>query len=184
MFRNIRLARLVSIIKEKQTMPIVLALLLFGLVLAALFMRKPPALHAASGTHVGARQGKRHPTRAGTRPVVAPRLSASGLNLELQRRGVDRPACWAFRGRRSSRRRPRVCCGRPRESARISTSPSTRRGKIVEKDQSRTGMPAGVSSLGAIPLAVGLAYLVFYFTDDSRKRLAAGAPSESFTPRS
>jgi cadmium resistance protein CadD (predicted permease) len=36
-------------------------------------------------------------------------------------------------------------------------------------------MPLGIALLGVIPLAVGLAYLVFYFTDDSRKRLAAEA---------
>ena len=50
--------------------------------------------------------------------------------------------------------------------------------------QGEPGMPVGVALLGVVPLAVGLAYLVFYFTDDSRKRLTAEAPSESITPRS
>lgn len=51
--------------------------------------------------------------------------------------------------------------------------------KLVEKDQAAQthGMPAPVALLGLIPLAVGLAYLVFYYTDDSRK-LAAGARPE------
>jgi hypothetical protein len=56
--------------------------------------------------------------------------------------------------------------------------------QIVEKDQADRGLPAGVALLGVVPLAVGLAYLVFYFTDDSRKQLPAAAPSEAFTPRS
>jgi hypothetical protein len=49
--------------------------------------------------------------------------------------------------------------------------------QIAEKDQAteKAGMPPGIALLGVIPLAVGLAYLVFYFTDDSRKRLAAEA---------
>jgi hypothetical protein len=55
---------------------------------------------------------------------------------------------------------------------------------MAEKDQVGRGLPAGVAVLGVVPLGVGLAYLVFYFTDDSRKRLAAEVPSESLTPRS
>jgi hypothetical protein len=44
--------------------------------------------------------------------------------------------------------------------------------QIVEKDaaQRNSGSPMAVSMLGLIPLAVGLAYLVFYFTEPSRKR--------------
>jgi len=47
--------------------------------------------------------------------------------------------------------------------------------QIAEKDAAaqREGVPPGIAVLGVIPLAVGLAYLVFYFTDDSRRRLAA-----------
>jgi len=50
--------------------------------------------------------------------------------------------------------------------------------QIVEKAQSAkvNGMPTPVALLGLIPLAVGLAYLVFYYTDDSRKLLAAARP--------
>lgn len=36
--------------------------------------------------------------------------------------------------------------------------------KMIEKDSSRQGMPQGVALLGLIPLGVGLAYLVFYYT--------------------
>ena len=54
---------------------------------------------------------------------------------------------------------------------------------MVDKDSAKKGMPAGVALLGVVPLAVGLAYLVFYFTDDSRKRLTAETPSGS-APRS
>jgi hypothetical protein len=52
--------------------------------------------------------------------------------------------------------------------------------QIVEKDAAAQmhGMPAPVALLGLIPLAVGLAYLVFYYTDDSRK-LPRGANPES-----
>jgi hypothetical protein len=56
--------------------------------------------------------------------------------------------------------------------------------QMLEKDRAVQGMPAGVALLGVVPLAVGLAYLVFYYTDDSRNRLAAAAPSESLAPRS
>jgi len=44
--------------------------------------------------------------------------------------------------------------------------------QIVEKDQAniQEGMPSSVALLGLIPLAVGLAYLAFYYTDDSRRK--------------
>ncbi len=44
--------------------------------------------------------------------------------------------------------------------------------QIVQKDQAThvNGMPAGVALLGVIPLAIGLAYLVFYYSDPSRKQ--------------
>lgn len=50
--------------------------------------------------------------------------------------------------------------------------------QIVEKDQAAHvhGMPPGVALLGLIPMGVGLAYLVFYWSDPSRK-LAAEANS-------
>ena len=48
--------------------------------------------------------------------------------------------------------------------------------QMVEKDQAAEtrGMPVGVAVLGVLPLAVGLAYLVFYYTDESRKRTSSG----------
>jgi len=53
---------------------------------------------------------------------------------------------------------------------------------IVNKDEATRagqieGMPATVALLGLIPLAVGLAYLVFYYTGQSGKMLPADAPS-------
>jgi hypothetical protein len=74
---------------------------------------------------------------------------------------------------------------RAREISRSLEIPIDQARQIAEKDQAteRTGMPPGVAVLGVVPLAVGLAYLVFYFTDDSRKRLAAEAPPQSAEPR-
>ena len=47
---------------------------------------------------------------------------------------------------------------------------------IVEKDAATDvhGVPTAVALLGLIPLSVGLAYLVFYYSDESRK-LGAGS---------
>jgi hypothetical protein len=73
---------------------------------------------------------------------------------------------------------------RARDLSRNLDIPLDQARRIVEKDQIEPGMPAGAALLGVVPLAVGLAYLVFYFTDESRKRLAAEAHSESFAPRS
>lgn len=41
----------------------------------------------------------------------------------------------------------------------------------VEKDQSspQDGMPSSVSLLGLIPIGVGVAYLVFYYTGDKQR---------------
>lgn len=53
--------------------------------------------------------------------------------------------------------------------------------QIVEKDQANreNGMPASIALLGLIPLAVGLAYLVFYYTDESRKKHGLDPPSQN-----
>jgi hypothetical protein len=65
---------------------------------------------------------------------------------------------------------------RAREISRYLEIPIDQARQIAEKDQAeRQGMPLGIALLGVMPLAVGLAYLVFYFNDDSRKRLAAEA---------
>ena len=116
---------------------------------------------------------------ARNRPVVAARLPAAGLDLELQRRGFDR----LLLGIAWSSSRPQSAefvAMRAREISRYLEIPIDQAGQIAEKDQAeRQGMPPGIALLGVIPLAVGLAYLVFYFTDDSRKRLAAedGTPT-------
>jgi hypothetical protein len=73
---------------------------------------------------------------------------------------------------------------RARDISRNLQIPVDQARQMAEKDQVGRGLPAGVAVLGVVPLGVGLAYLVFYFTDDSRKRLAAEVPSESLTPRS
>jgi hypothetical protein len=52
----------------------------------------------------------------------------------------------------------------------LSISPE-RAEAMVEKDaaQRNSSAPLAISMLGLVPLAVGLAYLVFYFTEPSRK---------------
>jgi hypothetical protein len=54
--------------------------------------------------------------------------------------------------------------------------------KIVEHDrESRNeGLPSAVALLGLIPFAIGLAYLAFYYTDDTRHAVNAG--TEPRTP--
>jgi len=49
--------------------------------------------------------------------------------------------------------------------------------KIIEQDRARRveGMPTAVALLGLIPVGIGLAYLLFYFTDDSRHMPNTGA---------
>jgi amino acid transporter len=74
---------------------------------------------------------------------------------------------------------------RAREISQSLQIPIDQARQIAEKDQAteRTGMSPGVAMLGVVPLAVGLAYLVFYFTDDARKRQAAEAHPESVAPQ-
>jgi len=55
---------------------------------------------------------------------------------------------------------------------------------MAEKDQAteQRGMPFSVALLGLIPLGVGIAYLVFYYSDESRKNpLPEPAPAPSRT---
>jgi hypothetical protein len=60
--------------------------------------------------------------------------------------------------------------GRPLEQAQ----------QLVEKDAAgRREIPAGVAALGIIPLAVGLAYLVFYRSEKSR---LTSAPESRSSP--
>jgi len=49
--------------------------------------------------------------------------------------------------------------------------------KIIDQDREHhvDGMPSAVALLGLIPVGIGLAYLLFYFTDDSRHKLNTGA---------
>jgi hypothetical protein len=189
MFRNIRRARLVSMGKEKSTMnnsdlmPFVFFLslgLTLILVVAYLKHRKQVMLHEErmaaldKGTAIplGRDPGPWSPRVYLLRGLI---WSFSGAALIVCLLGI----AW-------STTRPTSAESMLWAAKNVSQNldiPLDQARQIVEKDQSRTGMPAGVSSLGAVPLAVGLAYLVFYFTDDSRKRLAE-APSEPFAPRS
>jgi Flp pilus assembly protein protease CpaA len=64
-----------------------------------------------------------------------------------------------------------------RNLSRILEIPLDQATQIVEKDRTtrEQGMPATIALLGLIPLGVGLAYLVFYYTDESRKNRGADA---------
>ena len=56
--------------------------------------------------------------------------------------------------------------------------------QIVDKDQAteQQGMPLSVALFGLIPLGVGIAYLVFFYSDESRKSpLPEPAPAQSRT---
>jgi len=158
--------------------PLALALLLFALVLAALFLRnrqqymlhqeRMSALEKGTAIPLGPEPAPWSPRAYLLRGLI---WSFSGVALIVCLLGLS----WST--------------GRPTSAVDVSYRartlsqnldiPLDQARRIVEQDQSRTDLPAGVSLLGVIPLAVGLAYLVFYFTDDSRKRLAAEAPSES-----
>jgi hypothetical protein len=63
-----------------------------------------------------------------------------------------------------------------RDIARSFEIPLDQAQAMVEKDEARSsGAPVALALLGLIPLGVGLAYLVFYYTDPSRK--AGAGPS-------
>ncbi|MEN6534776.1 MAG: hypothetical protein ABFD60_17075 [Bryobacteraceae bacterium] len=56
--------------------------------------------------------------------------------------------------------------------------------EIVKNDEAARAtsrvneMPPAIALFGLIPFGVGLAYLIFYYSDESRKRRAADAPSD------
>jgi hypothetical protein len=190
MFRNIRRAGLVSMGKEKSTMnnsdlmPFVFFLslgLTLILVVAYLKYRKQVMLHEErmaaldKGTAIplGRDPGPWSPRVYLLRGLI---WSFSGAALIVCLLGV----AW-------STTRPQTLediSYRARDISRNLQIPVDQARQMAEKDQVGRGLPAGVAVLGVVPLGVGLAYLVFYFTDDSRKRLAAEVPSESLTPRS
>ncbi len=51
---------------------------------------------------------------------------------------------------------------------------------VIEKDKDltrrRDGISPAVAWIGLVPISVGLAYLVFYYTDERRRRAAESAP--------
>ncbi len=157
--------------------PLALALLLFALILAALFLRnrqqymlhqeRMSALEKGTAIPLGPEPAPWSPRAYLLRGLI---WSFSGVALIVCLLGIS----W------SSQQPPSAVdeSYRARSLSRNLDIPLEQARRIVEKDQGRTDLPAGVALLGVIPLAVGLAYLVFYFTDDSRKRLAE-APPES-----
>jgi hypothetical protein len=185
MFRNIRPGKLVSIRKEKRTMVAIVGVVfpVFGLILAALLMRnrqqyllhqeRMAALEKGTAIPLGPEPAPWSPRAYLLRGLI---WSFGGVALIVCLLGIS----W------SSQRPPSAVdeSYRARALSQNLDIPLDQARRVVEKDQGRTGMPAGVALLGVVPLAVGLAYLVFYFTDDSRKQLAAEAHSESFGPRS
>jgi cbb3-type cytochrome oxidase subunit 3 len=189
MFRNIWCVRLVSIGKEKSTMNrgdsmAFVFVLLLGLVLilavaylkhrkqAMLHEERMAALEKGTAIPLGPEPAPWSPRAYLLRGLI---WSFSGVALIVCLLGI----AW-------STQRPYAAVYTAYRAKTVSKSfdiPLDQARQIVDEEQAARGMPAGVAVLGVVPLAVGLAYLVFYFTDDSRKRLAAGAPSESFTPR-
>ncbi len=77
-------------------------------------------------------------------------------------------------GLAAARHRPQSAYDMAFEAKRLSDTAGISREeaqRIVEKDAASqvNGMPASVALLGLIPLSIGLAYLVFYYTGESRK---------------
>lgn len=89
-------------------------------------------------------------------------------------------------GLSAASRRPQSGSDRAFEARRLSDMAGISReeaNRIIEKDAAQTtiGMPATIALLGLIPLAVGLAYLVFYQTGEP-ERSAAAAETRLETP--
>jgi len=164
--------------------PELLALLVFVLVLAVLYLRYRQKLML--------HQERMSALEKGAAIPLGPELAPWSPRAYLLRGLI-----WIFSGAALiicllglawSSQRPQPAefvAMRAREISRSLDIPIDQARQIAEKDQAteRTGMPPGIAMLGVVPLAVGLAYLVFYFTDDSRKRLAAEAPPPSAEPR-
>ena len=190
MFRNIRRERRVSIGKEKRTMRNAEAVVFFFfllflvvLILAGLYLRyrqkymlhqeRMAALEKGTAIPLGPQPAPWSPRAYLLRGLI---WSFSGAALIVCLLGIS----W-------STRRPTSAVESAYRARTLSQNleiPIDQAKQIIERDEAVQGMPAGVALLGVVPLAVGLAYLVFYYTDDSRKRLAAAAPSESLAPRS
>jgi hypothetical protein len=69
-----------------------------------------------------------------------------------------------------------------RNLSRFAQIPIEQAQQIVEKDQANReqSVPAAIALLGLIPIGVGLSYLIFYYTDESRlKPVKYDAPAES-----
>lgn len=87
-------------------------------------------------------------------------------------------------GLSASPRRPTTAYDRAVEAGRLSKMtgiPLAEAEQIVTRDRTLhdDGLPASVALLGLIPLGVGLAYLVFYYTGETRTPAAAVSLGES-----
>ncbi|MGA3096366.1 MAG: hypothetical protein ABSF25_07930 [Bryobacteraceae bacterium] len=153
----------------------------FGLILAALLMRnrqqyllhqeRMAALEKGTAIPLGPEPAPWSPRAYLLRGLI---WSFSGVALIVCLLGI----AWSTQRPQT----PEDISYRARAISRNLDIPLDQARQMAEKDQTARGLPAGVALLGVVPLAVGLAYLVFYFTDDSRKRLAE-AHSESVGPR-
>ena len=56
--------------------------------------------------------------------------------------------------------------------------------KVIGTDRLREeGLPSSIALLGLIPMGIGLAYLIFYFTDDSRNQPRPTESEQELTSR-
>ena len=154
----------------------------FGLILAALLMRnrqqyllhqeRMAALEKGTAIPLGPEPAPWSPRAYLLRGLI---WSFSGVALIVCLLGI----AWSTQRPQT----PEDISYRARAISRNLDIPLDQARQMAEKDQTARGLPAGVALLGVVPLAVGLAYLVFYFTDDARKRQAAEAHPESVAPQ-
>jgi hypothetical protein len=182
MFRNIRAEPQVLISREERNMDpgdwiiafVVLCVLVVTLVVLYLRHRNQQMLHQERLTAL---------EKGTALPVASPRAPWSPRVYLL--RGL----IWSFSGAALlicllglavSSNRPQSAESMMWSAKNLSRNleiPLDQARQIVEKDRAtrEQGMPTAVALLGLIPLAVGLAYLVFYYTDESRKNRGADA---------
>jgi len=85
--------------------------------------------------------------------------------------GLALGVCLAGLSTTSSRPYPvEVTAANARSVSQLLDIPLDQARKMVERDQEH-GMPVGVALLGLIPLGVGIAYLIYFWTDPARHQL-------------
>ncbi len=69
---------------------------------------------------------------------------------------------------------------RARDVSRNLQIPMDQARDLIQRDRAMNAqvMPYGVAVLGVLPLAVGLAYLAFYYTGEAKKKNSLSAPPE------